>query len=526
MKQFLKSYYGITAVLLINLIFYVFIIYKVPWFLSDDFYIFFRVGENLKYGQLFPAPNEVYHLFLRPILYLSFLFDYKFLIENPVLIKISTLFLHLGFLLTLYFLFINFCRIYKIKFSNNLISLLILALSLSPVSYNYIIWISSKNVALLNLFFALSFLFVTKYIFKNKVSYLIWSMIFFSLAALSKQQALIFPVFICIFVISIKNLLPKETLKAFYTFIIVSLFISAIFAITNYVYTPSAHFTYFKLFIYKKPFVLFGALYTVLLPLFYINVYNFFSEHIVITSILALFFISILIYFIIFKKNARRNVFFIIFIWIFSFFPQIIVSNEIRNLSMQLIVLYFILLIILFKYFKKKIILYISVFLVLINFIATVRATNNSVIHHSLNEYEFSSLKSIIKDNPDSNYLVFSLFNSGLNLPYEYYYYKYHSFNKSDISSLHLSWDLKNEDPSKYLINPRHFADIELKGDTLILNSRDDNISIFGNTLGYNIFDIQMNPYKRYKSFKMILPEEYKNKIIIYFDGEKWITLN
>ncbi len=525
MKQFLKSYYGITAVLLINLIFYVLIIYRVPWFLSDDFYIFFRVGENLKYG-LFPTSNETYHLFLRPILYLSFIFDYKFLIGNPALIKITTLFLHLGFLLTLYFLFINFCRIYKIKFSHAIISLMILALSISPVSYNYIIWISSKNVALLNLFFALSFLFVTKYIFKNKVSYLIWSMIFFFLAALSKQQALIFPVFICIFIISIKNLLPKDTLKAFYTFIIISIFISAIFVIINFVCISSADFTYFKLFIYKKPFVFFGGLYTVLLPLFYINVYNFFSEHIVFTSILALFFISLLIYFIIKKKTVRKNVFLIILLWIFSFFPQIIVFNEIRNLNMQLIILYFILLIILFKYFKKKIILYISVFLVLINFIATVRASSNSVTHHSLNEYEFSTLKTLIQDKPDSNFYVLCSFHSGFNFPYEYYYYKFNKFNKSDIVGLQIYWRLENENPEQYLKQPKHFADIELQSDTLIFNSRDDNISIFGNTIAYNIFDTQINLHKGFKSIKMILPEESKNKIKIYFDGEKWITLN
>ncbi|HPS64797.1 MAG TPA: hypothetical protein PK447_04410 [Ignavibacteria bacterium] len=283
-------------------------------------------------------------------------------------------------------------------------------------------------------------------------------------------------------------------------------------------------FEYFKYFYYKKPFVFFGTLYLTLIPLYYNEVYNFFSSNLFITSAIAAAISLIVLMFAARKKEYRKNLILLILLWLISFFPQIMVHNEIRNLNMQLLVLYFILLIILFRLCNKNVILIITLLLIVINIFAAVRTADNSVVYQTLNVNEFSALNKIIGNNPDSNYVVLMSYHSGFNLPYEYYYYRNKTFGKSGIRGLPFYWRLENN-PEYYLKNPHSFADISLNNDTLSVSSTNNNISIFGDIFSLNIIETQLNTFKGFKKIKMILPGEFKEKTKLFFDGKDWLIV-
>lgn len=524
MKQFFKSHYGITAVLLINLIFYVIIIFKVPWFFSDDFYIFYRVGENLKTG-LFPGISEEYYLFFRPITYLTFVLEYIFLYNNPVGIKFVTIVINSGFLLVFYFSLRNLCQIFKIKQNNLIIAFIILIISLHPVTYHYIIWISATNIPLLNLFLSLSLYYLTKFIISKKNYQLILSAIFFIFAALSKQQALAFPGFIIVFYFALRANISNKTKKLILKYFLSILIFSVFLIIINALLLENFGLKYFIMYLYKKPFVLLGSFYTIIMPLFQIEVYNYFTEHIYIAS--AIFILLISASALIFLKYRRFLIYAFVFtiLWLISFFPQIIVNNDIRNLNMQLLVFALILLVILLKA-KNNILIY-SLFslLLILNISSTLIAMNNSRQYVNMNLKQFDRLTDVVHGNENKYYIIIST-SPGYSLSYEYYYSKYRIFGKDDISGLKLYTFFNDNRPEKWSTFSSKYLDVNISGNSLLIKSNDMGVSIVGDIAYYNITESIPNKHRGFQYIKMSLPEEAKDKILIYFDGEKWVKLN
>jgi hypothetical protein len=523
MKQFLKSHYGITTVLAINLFFYAIIIFKVPWFISDDFLIFYKIGENLKTG-IFPAINEVFQLFFRPVTYFFFVAEFLTLHNNPVAIKFITLFIHLGFLISFYFALKNILHLLNLKINNLIIAAILLLISIHPTTYNYIIWISSLNVALLNLFFALSLLYITKFLIENKNLFLIFSVIFFILAALSKQQALVLPLFVLILYFFIKKSVNPVIRKRLLYFIFVSLVFSVLLIIINVVFVSTYDFRYFIINLYKKPFVFFGGFFSVLLPLLQLEVYNFFTEHLLITAGISLVVLILAAYTILKFKKSRSFIIAFILIWIISFFPQILINNEFRNLNMQLLVFYFFILIICLNSDFKKYNYTILILLFILNTAATIQASDKSVWNNQMNFKHYDKLKEFVTED-DSRYFVLIAYTNGLNLPYDYYYFKNNNFGKDSISGLELIWLLNNNEPKDRTIHPTKYSDVSVIGDTLKIKSLDKNVSIVGNFVIYDIIKSEPNSHKGFQSMEMILPESAKGKILIYYDGEKWVRL-
>lgn len=523
MKQFFKSHYGITAVLLINLIFYVIIIFKVPWFMSDDFYIFYRVGENLKSG-LFPKTNEEFYLFFRPLVYFSFVFDYLFLKNNPVGIKFITILFHIGFLSVFYLYLKNMCKLLNSKQNNLIIALILLIISLHPTTYNYIIWISSFNVALLNLFISCTLFLLSDFLIRKKNYSLCISVLFYIFACLSKQQAMAYPGFILLFYFIIRKntdlILRKKLLRYISSVIIITIF----FVVINGIFIESYDTKYFIMNFYKKPFVFFGTLYTIIFPLFQLEVYNFFTEHLFFTAFVSFILVSIIVFYTIKFKKQRKAIIIFLILWIISFFPQILVNNEFRNLNMQLLVFAFIFLIIL-SVLKNKIFLYtlLTLFIVF-NFISTLQAVNKSRWNNLMNFAHYEKLNEIVNENENKYYVVIA-YTNGLNLPYDYFYYKNNNFGKDNISGLELIWLLNNNTPEKHTQLPVKFSDVSVSGDTVIIKSFDKNVSIVGNVVLYNITESVPNSHKGFQFIKMLLPAEAKGKILIYYDGEKWIKI-
>lgn len=141
-----------------------------------------------------------------------------------------------------------------------------------------------------------------------------------------------------------------------------------------------------------------------------------------------------------------------------------------------------------------------------------------------MNFAHYEKLNEIVNENENKYYVVIA-YTNGLNLPYDYFYYKNNNFGKDNISGLELIWLLNNNTPEKHTQLPVKFSDVSVSGDTVIIKSFDKNVSIVGNVVLYNITESVPNSHKGFQFIKMLLPAEAKGKILIYYDGEKWIKI-
>ena len=129
--------------------------------------------------------NSIQNLaaYYRPILTLSFMFDYHLGSTAPFIYHLDNVALHI---LATYLLFIFLKKLDYRKELAFLFSLIFLA---HPVLTQAVAWIPGRNDSLLAVFILATFIFFIKYLKETKTSNLFWGLIFFSLALFTKESA-------------------------------------------------------------------------------------------------------------------------------------------------------------------------------------------------------------------------------------------------------------------------------------------------------------------------------------------------
>ena len=131
--------------------------------------------------------------YYRPIILISFIIDSQFSGLNPVFYHISNLIFHY---LSVYFLFL---LLIELKISKQVSLFLTIIFAIHPVLTNAVVWIAGRNDILVGLFSILSFLYLVRYFANQSNKNFGLHAIFFLMAILSKEVALILPVLFLVY---------------------------------------------------------------------------------------------------------------------------------------------------------------------------------------------------------------------------------------------------------------------------------------------------------------------------------------
>lgn len=143
---------------------------------------------------------DVFHLFnssafyYRPLLTISFIFDYQIGGASPFIYHFTNVGLHI---LTTCLLFVFFK---KLDYRKDLAFLFSIIFLVHPVLTQAVAWIPGRNDSLLAVFILSIFIFFVKYLKEEKIKNLILSLLFFGLALFTKESAIsILPIMVFYF---------------------------------------------------------------------------------------------------------------------------------------------------------------------------------------------------------------------------------------------------------------------------------------------------------------------------------------
>jgi len=142
-------------------------------------------------SNIFPSFQiDVFHLFnhsafyYRPILTVSFIFDYQLFGPSPFMFHFTNLLLHL-LAACLVFIFLK-----KLNYRKELAYFFSLIFLVHPVLTQAVAWIPGRNDSLAAVFVLATFIFLIQYLEKNKLKYFVWHLIFLALAIFTKETAI------------------------------------------------------------------------------------------------------------------------------------------------------------------------------------------------------------------------------------------------------------------------------------------------------------------------------------------------
>ncbi len=165
-------------------------------YLDDNTLILENQSFLSSFWNIFPAfQTDVFHLFnhsafyYRPMLTISFIFDYQLGSASPFIYHFTNLVLHL----------ISSCLVYaffkRLYFRKDLSFFFSLIFAVHPVLSQAVAWIPGRNDSLLAVFLLSMFVFFDEFLNTGKRKYFIWCLIFFAAAVFTKESAILaFPV--------------------------------------------------------------------------------------------------------------------------------------------------------------------------------------------------------------------------------------------------------------------------------------------------------------------------------------------
>lgn len=202
----MKNKYVVIIIIALGLICYINTLGN--GFIWDDFYLIVinpAIKSLSSLGKIFVSELFPKFDYYRPLQALTYLLDYQFYKLNPFGFHLLNIITHIFNALLVFFIF-------KVMTKNLFISLVVAFLFVcSPFHTEAVAYISGRADLLLGFFILLAFLFYIreKYIF---------SLLFFILALLSKEQAMIFPLVLIIHDLCFKNEAGKK-IKYYFLFI-------------------------------------------------------------------------------------------------------------------------------------------------------------------------------------------------------------------------------------------------------------------------------------------------------------------
>lgn len=515
-----KNLQYLCIIILVNLIYYTYIIYHLPDFYTDDYSIFCFVKEFLNNGR-YPLFNEMHYLYWRPFTFLFFLIDYIIWGVNSVAIKFNTLLIHIVLVIIIYFTFDNLLNILKYNHSKIAVFFLTFTISVHPVRYEYMIWIAQKNALYMELFYVLSFFFIFKYINTNNYLYIFLSILSYCFSLLCKQNAASLPLIILITLFYLRHNIDQNT-KRIFLYVFGSFFlITLLYSIIISLYFNDLNLYYFFTYIHKKPFLIVSSVLYFLFPYKIDKIYYFFIENHNFAYLVFLLIIIIFIYLFLKRYNLKYIIYSILLLTV-SYFPQAITTNELRNLNIQILLLFFLIFLFLIKQNKK----FIIYFILFLNGIYFLSISDNLKQDLKINEYYNYSIKLLInyKHLPNENAIVLALHDIR-NLPYQYYFLKHNDFGKSDFTYSNIYFIIRND---KILSD-----NLETKIVTLSKKNNIITYKIIKNLAYLSYYNEQQITNEKlsistrgYDQFSYIIPNYLLNKKLIYFDGFEWNLLN
>lgn len=183
--------------------------------------------------------------FCRPILNLTFLVEKYLYGTKPFGYHLTNLLLHLFSVFSLFLLF-------TLKYDKKKTFIVCVLFACHPAVVQAVAWIPGRNDSLLALFIILSLYFFIKYNEKNKSGYLLSYLFCFVLALLTKETAIVLPLFYLLFLLFDK----KNAKQIIVTVMILSLIIALYFFYRKYVLDGQYVATFKGMFInFYKAFV-------------------------------------------------------------------------------------------------------------------------------------------------------------------------------------------------------------------------------------------------------------------------------
>jgi tetratricopeptide (TPR) repeat protein len=174
--------------------------------LDKQEYLTFSNIKNIVSNTVFGEGMDV---FCRPILNITFLFEKYFYGIRPFGYHLTNLILHLFAVFSI-FLFLT------LRYDKKKTLLLCLLFACHPALVQTVAWIPGRNDSLLTLFIMLSCYNFIEFINKNKYHFLFLHLICFSLSLLTKETAIIMPIFYFFFLV-----LQKQNLKKYFIYPII-----------------------------------------------------------------------------------------------------------------------------------------------------------------------------------------------------------------------------------------------------------------------------------------------------------------
>ncbi len=200
-KNFISNHFNIFALIIFVVV--IFSLYGRTLFFDfsyyDDDVLILDRQEYLSFSNIDKIfSNTVFgegrDLFCRPILNLTFLFEKYLYGTKPFGYHLTNLILHLFSVFSIFLLL-------TLRYDKKKTFILCLLFACHPAIVQAVAWIPGRNDSLLALFVVLSFYFFVRYVQENKESFLFGYLFCFILALLTKETAIIVPVFCFLFLV-------------------------------------------------------------------------------------------------------------------------------------------------------------------------------------------------------------------------------------------------------------------------------------------------------------------------------------
>lgn len=323
-KSFFSNNFTITAFILFAVI--IFSLYgktlSFDWTYFDDDVLILDKQDFFKFSnidKIFTVTvfGQEKDKFCRPILNLTFLIEKYIYGTNPLGYHLTNILLHI---FVVFLMFILLSEFYDQKKT----FLICLLFACHPTLVQAIAWIPGRNDSLLTIFIIISFYYFIKYVDINKYLYLFFHLLCFILALLTKETAIVIPIFYCAFLffksVKIKKII---TLIIIWSLIICLYLLYRSFVLSHQQYS----LTFYELI--KNFIVAFPSTTKYVANIFFPIKLSVFPATLELNYLLCMasVFVFILL-FIQFKTYKLKNVIFGFCVFFFFLFPTFLMPNN------------------------------------------------------------------------------------------------------------------------------------------------------------------------------------------------------
>ncbi|MEW6196860.1 MAG: hypothetical protein AB1521_17060 [Bacteroidota bacterium] len=512
---------------IINLVFYLPVIFSFPGFIVDD-YIIFSYLQNDLFKPFAATTNSQFFISLRPFSYFNLWVDFNLFGNNYIAIKLLSLAYHLVLVLSFYFLMKKVINLFSLQVGNIIPFLVTIIFSIHLDSLVWIYWISNRTELLMSLFYVLSALFFLKYFDSPKKLFLLLSLACYIISVLSKQSALHLPLILLAIFVQNKDKYEINRRNFSYYFIL-SILILILLSIVN----ALVYGTGMELIsnLWKKPFTLFGIFIHTLIPIYSTYIYNYFLVNKIAAAGLLIS-LSVALFLILkYLKVKWRNVYLIILLMVIILYPRIFAYGSQRLNGIIIIWLCIGLLFLISMIRNKSIGMIILTSIVLLYTFSFISRSNELLRIFKFEEDNFQKLTTYLEKNKGKTLIICS--DSYDLLPYKYYYYKYNKFGVAgNLISSPIFYELVLVNNHLQLFN-KEFISVTKNRNRYNINSSDPHIYLLVNSYNANysrfkiISRISSDIGRGYKEL-VIEPMLIENVVldnVVYFTGKEWVEI-